>query len=443
MPNFKFNFSFPKTRLPKDARIAIITSLVTFFAVLALLFFIVWADRGAIFNYFAREYVRQSQNQMIAGTSSASGAKGAQAELPQLFSQESLVVNAVKKANPAVVSIIISKEVPTYSTTYQTVPDPFGGLFGGNDPFGGNLPGFQIPQQQQTGTQKQEVGGGSGFLISSDGMIVTNRHVVEDKTAEYTVFTNDGKKHTATVIARDSVLDVALIKIDGAGYSHLDLGDSDSLQLGQSVIAIGNALAQFRNSVSVGVISGLSRSITAGDNAGQSEALSNVIQTDAAINPGNSGGPLLDLSGNVVGVNVAIVQGSENIGFSLPINSIKSVISSVEKTGKIIRPYLGIRYVPVTPELKDKNNLTVDYGVLVQRGATDSDLAVIPGSPADKAGIVENDIILQVDGVKLDDTHDLASIVRGKNVGDTITLTVLHRGTQKTVTVTLESAPQG
>ncbi len=272
-------------------------------------------------------------------------------------------------------------------------------------------------------------------------MIVTNRHVIEDKTAEYTVFTNDGKKHTATVVARDSVLDIALIKIDGSGYSYLSLGDSDSLNLGQSVIAIGNALGQFKNSVSVGVVSGLSRSITAGDNNGQSESLSNVIQTDAAINPGNSGGPLLDISGKVVGVNVAIVQGSENIGFALPINSVKSVINSVKATGKIIRPYLGIRYVPVTQDLKDKNNLTVDYGDLVGKGKTASDLAVIPGSPADKAGIVENDIILEIDGQKLDQDHDLATIVRNKNVGDTVTLTVLDKGIQKDIPVKLEAAP--
>ncbi len=395
---------------------------------LAIVALFVFIYRGSIFQHFASQYLSEALTQSGSGNVQA-----------PLLNSETLVEGAVKNSNPAVVSIVISKEVPKYDTYGGT--DPFGGLFG--NPFG-NL--FQVPQYRQNGTEKQDVGAGSGFLVSADGLIVTNRHVVDDQTAQYTVFTNDGKKHSAKVIARDSVLDVAVIKIDqvlGEKYSFLSFGDSDNLQLGQSVIAIGNALGQFRNSVSVGVISGLSRSIVAGDNAGMSESLGNVIQTDAAINPGNSGGPLLDLYGRVVGVNVAVAQGSESVGFALPINSIKSVVESVKKTGKIVRPYLGVRYVAVTPELKDKNNLSVDYGVLVSRGQTTSDLAVIPGSPADKAGIVENDIILEIDGVKIDNDHDLASIVRGKNVGDTISLKVLHKGTEETVQVKLENAPQG
>ncbi len=436
MRNFKIGFGFPKMATPSHVRVAIITSLVTFLVILGILFLVVWTHRGAVFNYFAREYVQQSQNGGADAGSTGADAKNNQ--LSGLFSQQSMVVDAVKKANPAVVSIVISKEVPKYSTSYQTVPNPFG------DFFGGGFPGFnfQMPQQQQNGTEKKEIGGGSGFLVSADGLIVTNRHVVDDKTAEYTVFTNDGKKHDAKVVARDAVLDVALIKIDGRDYPYLTFADSDKLELGQSVVAIGNALAQFRNSVSVGVVSGLSRSITAGDNRGQSEALSNVIQTDAAINPGNSGGPLLDLEGHVIGVNVAIVQGSENIGFALPINSIESTIQSVKDTGKIVRPYVGIRYVPITSELKEKNSLSVDYGILVQRGETKNDLAVIPGSPADKAGIVENDIVLEVDGTKLDEDHDLATMIRGKKVGDTVTFKILHRGDYKTVSVKLEAAPQ-
>jgi S1-C subfamily serine protease len=183
------------------------------------------------------------------------------------------------------------------------------------------------------------------------------------------------------------------------------------------VVAIGNALGEFRNTVSVGVISGLARSITAGNGSGSTEVLDHVIQTDAAINPGNSGGPLLDLSGQVVGVNVAVAQGSQNIGFALPINTVKGAIESVKSTGKIVRPYLGLRYVAVTSELKEKNNLTVDYGVLVKSGATVSELSVIPGSPADKAGII-----------------------RGKTVGQIIKLKILHKGQEKTVKVTLEAA---
>ena len=170
--------------------------------------------------------------------------------------------------------------------------------------------------------------------------------------------------------------------------------------------------------------------------------LDHVIQTDAAINPGNSGGPLLNLSGDVVGVNVAVAQGSENIGFALPANAIKSVVDSVRQTGKIVRPYLGVRYTQVTESIKEKNNLSVDYGVIVSKGETKEDLAVIPGSPADKAGIVENDIILEVDGKKLDEDSNLAMIIRDKKIGDTLTLKVLSKGVEKEVRVVLEKAPE-
>ena len=247
-------------------------------------------------------------------------------------------------------------------------------------------------------------------------------------------------------MARDPVFDVAIAKITPSGLEtlpYLELGDSDTLEVGQSVVAIGNALGEFKNTVSAGVVSGLSRSLIAGDNAGNSEQLDKVIQTDAAINPGNSGGPLLDLSGKVVGINVAVVQGSENIGFALPINSVKNVISSVRKTGKIIRPYVGIRYIPITPELKSKNNLSVDYGILVQRGSSANQLAVVPGSPADKAGIVENDIILEVNGQKINNETNFATLIRGKNIGETLVLKILSKGLEKTVYLTLTQAPDG
>jgi serine protease Do len=412
------------------------TSILAFVIVFLIAFGIVWYYRAQVFGYFAKEYLHEAQMANTAG-----GTPGEKADIvPQVFSQDSFVIDTVKKTNPAVVSILISQEVPKYEAYVdpnQQTPqqNPFGDLF---PDFNLNIPQYQY---RQNGTQKQDIGGGSGFFVSSDGLIVTNKHVVDQTNAEYTVFTNDGKKHAAKVVARDPVLDIALIKIEGVGYPSLSLGDSDTLQIGQSVIAIGNALGEFRNTVSVGVISGLARSITAGDNSGSTETLDHVIQTDAAINPGNSGGPLLDLSGNVVGVNVAIAQGSQNIGFALPINSVKSAINSVKTTGKIVRPFLGVRYVSVTPELKAKNNLTVDYGVLVEKGSNANELAVVPGSPADKAGIVENDIILQVDGVKLDDKTSLSSIIRGKSVGQTITLKILHLGVQKTVSVKLTAAP--
>ena len=207
---------------------------------------------------------------------------------------------------------------------------------------------------------------------------------------------------------------------------------------GQTVIAIGNALGEFKNTVSVGVISGLSRSLTARSSFGKAELLDHVIQTDAAINPGNSGGPLLDLSGRVVGVNVAIVTGSQGVGFALPINSVKGAIESVKNTGKIIRPYLGVRYLVINSEVKEANNLTVDYGVSVKAGLNSDEFAVIPNSPADKVGIIENDIILKINGTKITETNSLASIIRQKKVGQIITLTILRQGVEISLKVTLE-----
>jgi serine protease Do len=408
------------------------TSLLSLLIIILIGVGVVWHYRANVFGYFAKEYLKEAQT----GNNDAKNTAEKIIERQSIFSQDSFVISAVKKTNPAVISIIISQEVPKYEAYIDPnqQQNPFGDLFPG---FNFNIPQYQY---RQNGTEKKEIGGGSGFFVSSDGLIVTNKHVVDQKNAEYTVFTNDGKKHIAKVIARDPVLDIALIKIEGSGFPYLSLGNSDTLEVGQSVIAIGNALGEFRNTVSVGVISGLARSITAGNNSGNAEVLDHVIQTDAAINPGNSGGPLLNLQGEVIGVNVAIVQGSQNIGFALPVNSVKGAIESVKQTGKIVRPYLGIRYVTVNAEMKDKNNLTVDYGVLVKAGATASELAVIPGSPADKAGIVENDIILEVDRVKLDDKTSLSSIIREKTIGQAINLKILHRGAEKNILVTLEAA---
>lgn len=341
-------------------------------------------------------------------------------------SQEQLIIDTVKKAKDSTVSIVITKDVPI-------VEQYFSNPFGENSPFN-----FQIPQYRQNGTEKKEVGGGSGFVVSDDGYIVTNRHVVSDESAEYTVIMNDGKtKYPAKVIARDSLNDIAIIKIDEKDLPFLTFADSDTLQVGQTAIAIGSPLLEFKNSVSVGVVSGLSRKIIAGDGRGMSENLEGIIQTDAAINPGNSGGPLLDLRGNVIGVNVAVAN-AENIGFSLPANTVKNIFDSVKKTGKIVRPFLGVRFIPITKEIKDANNLSVDYGVLVLRGEKPEDLAIVPGSPADKAGLVENDIILEVDGIKLDDSVSLPNLIAKKNVGDSVKMKIMHKGEEKTITVKLE-----
>jgi len=349
-------------------------------------------------------------------------------------SQEEMVINAVKNYSSAVVSVIISKDVPTYERYYLSPNSgltPFEQFFGFD--FG---PQIQIPQLRQNGTQRQQIGAGSGFIVSSDGLILTNKHVVSDTTADYTVITNNGKKYPAKVLARDPAQDLALLKIEGAvPFPTVILGDSSTVQTGQSVIAIGNALGQFDNSVSVGVVSGQQRTITAGDMT-SSETLENLIQTDAAINEGNSGGPLLNLKGEVIGVNTAIAQGAQNIGFVIPINLAKRDIEQVKNTGKISYPYLGVRYVTIDDDVQNANKLPVDYGAWITSG-DDKEAAVMDGSPAQAAGLKDGDIILEVDGQKIDSKNTLSSIIAVHNVGDKVVLTVLRGKDQLKITVVL------
>ncbi|MCL5733842.1 MAG: trypsin-like peptidase domain-containing protein [Patescibacteria group bacterium] len=348
-------------------------------------------------------------------------------------SHEQAVISAVKQVSPAVVSIIISKDVPVIeqcpynNSPFSNLPPEFQQFFG----FGSD----QFYQPCQKGTQKQEVGGGSGFIISSDGLILTNKHVVSEKNASYTVLTNDGKKYDAKVLAQDPATDLAVVKINQTGLPTVKLGDSDSVQLGQTAIAIGNALGEFRNTVSAGVISGLARTITA-SGAGISETIEGVFQTDAAINAGNSGGPLLNLKGEVIGINTAMVSGAQNIGFAIPINKAKRDIDSVKTTGKIISPYLGVRYILITPDLAKKEKLSVENGALV-RGEK-NEPAVIKNSPAGKAGIQAEDIIVSVNGVKIDQNNSLASLVQKYKVGDKINLKVLRNGKELSFEVILE-----
>lgn len=255
----------------------------------------------------------------LASTTVSIGETARRAEVVQK-SQSQLLQDAVAKVTPAVVSIVESQVVPKLQVTYE---NPFG-----NDPFFQGF-GMQVPVYRQVGTTTKQVSAGTGFLVRSTGYIVTNKHVVPDTNATYTVLLASGKQRQGTVIWRSPSEDLAVIKIAGSDYPSLALGDSSSLQLAQSVFAVGNALGQYSNSVSVGVISGLNRSITALNDQGGMEKLTGIIQTDAAINPGNSGGPLVNLAGEAVGINVAMVQGSQNIGFALPINEAVQALANL------------------------------------------------------------------------------------------------------------------
>ena len=357
--------------------------------------------------------------------------------LPQT-SQEEMIIKVVNETSPAVVSIIVTKDLPVYEEYYVS---PFEEFFG--EPFFE----FKIPQYQQKGTEKKEVGGGTGFFVSEDGMVLTNAHVVSDKEAEYTVLTNDGKKYPAKVLATDTFRDLAIIKIerekkvDDQGkltsepFPAVKFGDSNKLQIGQTVVAIGNALGEFRNTISVGVISGLGRTVTA-SGGGMVETQEDVIQTDAAINKGNSGGPLLNLKGEVIGVNFAMAQEAQSIGFAIPINNAKKDIEQVKASGKIVYPFLGVRYVLINEEIKKENNLPVDYGAWVKKG-DNGESAIFSGSPAEKIGLKEGDIILEFNGEKITTDNTLAKIIMKYNPGDKVTLKILRGGEEQIFEVVL------
>ncbi|MBU1130642.1 trypsin-like peptidase domain-containing protein [Patescibacteria group bacterium] len=345
--------------------------------------------------------------------------------------EENLTTQAVQKVTPAVVSIIVTKELQQYYN-FSGPGFPFGDIF--SFPFDFN---FKAPQQPIPGPkEKTEVGGGTGFIINSDGLILTNKHVVSDTEAEYSVILTDGSRYDASVVGRDPFNDIAFLKIEADNLPVIELGDSDKIEIGQTVIAIGYALGEYSNSVTKGIVSGMGRDIVAGG-GGQSEELQGVIQTDAAINPGNSGGPLINLQGQVIGINTAVNQQGQLIGFAIPINSAKTLIASVIENGKIVRPFLGVRYAMLNEQIAEENQIAVDYGALLARGSTASELAVMPGSPADIAGLEENDIILELNGVKLNADNPLSKEIAKYQPGDVITLKIWHDGKEKAVNVEL------
>lgn len=346
------------------------------------------------------------------------------------------IVDVVADANHAVVSVVATRDVPVFERYFETF-DPFGGFFGDG--------GFAVPRERQQGTEERRVAGGSGFLVNRDGLLVTNRHVVADDDARYSVLFADGNTYDVEVLARDVVIDIAILQILGDDLPDVEplrFGDSDDLRLGQTVIAIGNALAEFTNTVSVGVVSGLLRTIDARGPRGMVEQLDQVIQTDAAINLGNSGGPLLDITGSVVGVNVAASLQGENIGFALPANMVWQIVESVEETGEIIRPFLGVRHTTLTPRIAEIEGIDQTYGALVVAGSSaDPDgAAVMPGSAADEVGIQAGDVIVAIDDRSLEHVS-LAQALRSKSVGQRVNIRIWREGSIFTVTATLQAAP--
>jgi len=282
----------------------------------------------------------------------------------------------------------------------------------------------------------QETGGGTGFFISSDGYIITNKHVVLEKNVNYTVITNTNKEYVGSVLARDPLFDIAIMKIEGTGFKPAKLGDSDKIRIAQSVIAIGNVLTEFKNSVTRGIISGVGRTITAsGSNI--TETIEGAIQTDASINPGNSGGPLVNLNGEVIGINTAIYRSGEALGFALPINLAKDALAKFKKYGEIKRTFLGVRYIMLNRYLSFANKLPVQEGAYVLKETPSGEPTIIPDGPAEAAGIKPGDVILEVNGQKLSAMNSLSTAISKYDPGVQITLKVLRSGTEYTLKATL------
>lgn len=289
------------------------------------------------------------------------------------------------------------------------------------------------------GLNQSQQGAGTGVIVTSDGLILTNKHVVEGAST-FTVTLTDGKQYDGKLVATDPSNDIAYLRVEATGLQAAELGDSDKVEVGQKVVAIGNALGQFANTVTTGVISGKSRPIEASDGSGGTERLSNLFQTDAAINPGNSGGPLLNIDGQIIGINTAIAgQNAQNIGFAIPINEVKSTLDTVKSTGKIERPYLGVRYVMLTQAFAQRNNLPIKEGALLR--GDDQTLAVISNSPAQKAGLREGDIITKIGDKDVNTQSPLSNVIVQFKVGQSVEVKYYRDGKEQTAKVTLEASP--
>ncbi|OGY79279.1 MAG: hypothetical protein A3B74_00295 [Candidatus Kerfeldbacteria bacterium RIFCSPHIGHO2_02_FULL_42_14] len=333
----------------------------------------------------------------------------------KLVEEESGAIAVAKSVTPSVVSIVISKEL---ESIVQRGPFLF---------------------ESEGSGEFRDVGGGTGFFVSKDGLILTNRHVVSDEEAQYSVVLSDGRRRSAEILSRDPLNDLAIVKIvpeNSEKFQPLEIGDSSALQVGQTVLAVGNSLAEFQNSVTKGVISGLGREVVAGTFQDQ-ELLRNLLQTDAAINPGNSGGPLVNIAGQVVGINTAIAGGAENIGFAIPINEAKKALDSFYEFGEIVRPMLGVRYIPVNKDVAEALELPVDYGALLRGDPLGGEPAVLSGSPADQVGLKDGDILLAIDGVTLDEEHMLSDLISEHAVGDTIRVRYMRNKEELEIDVTL------
>lgn len=347
------------------------------------------------------------------------------------MNHEEQIIKTTQGVMPAVTSIIVGKD-------YEEIlrERPYELMVPHEDHVDLPIPEEELPH---TKGGKVRVGGGSGFIVDPTGLILTNKHVVQDPKAEYIVALASDDTYTARVLARDPMNDVAILKIEAENLPYLALGDSDSIQLGQTVLAVGTALGEFQNTVSCGIISGLSRFINAmTDQEGHSQRLRGLIQTDAAINPGNSGGPLVNLHGEVIGINAAIVFGAQNIGFTIPINKAKRDLVELKKFGRIRRPFLGIRYILLNEILRKKFRLPIENGAFVLREGVSGRPAVMPGSAAFKAGIQEADVIIALNGKSITEKIAIEDALEDVPIGKEFPVKVWRKGEIKDLSVVAE-----
>jgi len=331
--------------------------------------------------------------------------------------EKSEIIKTIRKVMPAVVSIILSKSVSDIEKEVQALGKKKGKKMK-----------ISIPDEKIDGKGMVQIGGGSGFIVDDSGIILTNKHVINEPLVTYAVVTSDENTFEAKIIASDPINDIAILKINPKEkLESVVLGDSKNVELGQTVLAFGNALGLFKNTVSRGIISGLSRSVSAqSDKTSKPQELRGLIQTDASINPGNSGGPLVDIFGRVIGINAAVVSGAENISFAIPIHTAERDLEDVKKYGHIRRPIIGVRYITLDSLMKSKFNLSVDYGALITKEHF-FDCAVIPNSPADKAGLKEWDIILAWNKGKITREKNIQDLLENSSIGETVTLTLLRK----------------
>lgn len=315
----------------------------------------------------------------------------------QVVQEESAVVNVVDAVSPSVVSIVVK------TVNFDLYSGPF----------------------------SSEEGIGTGFIVDSSGLIVTNSHVVNSGGGEYSVVLKDGTTYEVQKIHLDEISDLAILEINAKDLTPVTLGDSESLKVGQKAIAIGNALGKYQNTVTVGVISGIAREVTAIGSFGDDvKTYENVIQTDAALNPGNSGGPLLNSAGQVIGINVATSRSAENLSFAIPVNTLKPILDTFLKEGRIIRPYMGVSYTMISKEVANIRRLP--EGAFISR--------ILPESPASKAGLERGDIVKTFDGLQVNSTNTLSHAINTKKVGDSVEVVIDRGGKEISLFVKLEEA---